>query len=224
VPVGRSLEPRSSKVPPRSAPLPALVPSLPWAPEAPEGRTAQAQPRRPEDRPPAQSTRATVLGEQAARPDSPGSPQLSRPMGQVPPRSAPVLRTGPRRPGPRYRRCQPARGLARRPLAQPQIRAEAEVGRHVVIFIIVFIVVIVIRRLRRRLPREPIPLLPTTKPFQGVLCPRPLAGPSLLRVLLLLPLLRGDPPRSSVHRVLRDRWQGRLVSPYLLETNEKSRL
>jgi hypothetical protein len=94
------------------------------------------------------------------------------------------------------------------------------VGGHVVVFIIV----VVIRRLRRRLPREPIPLLPTMKPFQGVSSPRPLAGSSILRVLLLLPLLRGDPPRSSVHRVLRDRWQGRLVRPYLLETDEKSRL
>jgi hypothetical protein len=38
VPVGRSLEPRSPKVPPRTAPLPAS--SLPRAPEAPEGWTA----------------------------------------------------------------------------------------------------------------------------------------------------------------------------------------
>jgi hypothetical protein len=110
-------------------------------------------------------------------------------------------------------------------LAQPQIRAEAEAGSHVVVFIIIFIVVVVIvRRLRRWLPREPIPLLPTTKPLQGIPSPHPLAGPSLLRVLLLLPLLRGDPPRGSVHRVLRDRWQGRLVKPHLLETDEKSRL
>jgi hypothetical protein len=100
----------------------------------------------------------------------------------------------------------------------------AEAGCHVVVFIIIFIVVVVIRHLRRRLPREPIPLLPTMKPFQGIPSPHPLAGPSLLRVLLLLPLLRGDPPRSSVHRVLRDRWQGRLVKPHLLETDEKSRL
>jgi hypothetical protein len=97
------------------------------------------------------------------------------------------------------------------------------VGSHIVVFIVVFIVVVV-RRLRRRLPREPIPLLPTTEPFQGVPSPRPLAGPSLLRVLFLLPLLRDNPPRSSVHRVLRDRWQGRLVMLYLLETDEKSRL
>jgi hypothetical protein len=58
------------------------------------------------------------------------------------------FRPGPRRPGRGYRRGQPARGRARRPLAQPQIRAEAEVGRHVVIFIIVFIIIVVIRRLR----------------------------------------------------------------------------
>jgi hypothetical protein len=94
VPVGRSLEPRSPRVPPRLAPLPASAPSLPRAPEALEGRTAQAQPRRPEDHPPVQSARATVLGEQAARPDSLGSPQLPRPRGQVPPRPTPVLRTG----------------------------------------------------------------------------------------------------------------------------------
>jgi hypothetical protein len=112
--------------------------------------------------------------------------------------------------------------LAWRPLAQPEIRAEAEAGSHVVVFIIVFIIVVIVRRLRRWLPREPIPLLPTMKPFQGVSCLRPLGVPSLLRVLLLLPLLRGDPPRSSVHRVLWDRWRERLVSPYLLETDEES--
>jgi hypothetical protein len=94
VPAGRSLEPRSPKVPPRLAPLPASAPSLPRAPEAPEGQTAQAQPRRPEDHPPVQSARVTVLREQVARPDSSGSPQLPRPRGQVPPRPAPVLRTG----------------------------------------------------------------------------------------------------------------------------------
>jgi hypothetical protein len=105
-----------------------------------------------------------------------------------------------------------------------QIRAEAKAHSHIVVFIIVFIVVVVVRRFRRRLPREPIPLLPTTEPFQGVPSPHPLAGPSLLRVLFLLPLLRGNPLRSSVHRVLRDRWPGRLVPPYLLETDGKSRL
>jgi hypothetical protein len=94
VPAGRSLEPRSPRVPPRLAPLPASAPSLPRAPEAPEGQTAQAQPRRPEDQPPVQSARATALGEQAGRPDSPRSHQLPRPRGQVPPRPAPVLRTG----------------------------------------------------------------------------------------------------------------------------------
>jgi hypothetical protein len=94
VPVGRSLEPRSLKVPPRLAPLPALAPSLPRAPEAPEGRTAQAQPQQPEDHPPVQSAQAMVLGEQAGRPDSPGSPQLPRARGQVPPQPAPVLRIG----------------------------------------------------------------------------------------------------------------------------------
>jgi hypothetical protein len=44
-------------------------------------------------------------------------------------------------------------------------------------------------------------------------------GPSLLRVFLLL-LLRGNPPRCPVHRVLRDPWPGRLVPPYLLKTDE----
>jgi hypothetical protein len=97
------------------------------------------------------------------------------------------------------------------------------VGSHIVIFVIVFIVIIVVRRFRRRLPRESIPLLPTTELFQGVSGPRPLAGPSLLRVLFLLPLLRGNPPRSSVCRILRDPWPGRLVTPYLLKTYEKSR-
>ena len=96
-------------------------------------------------------------------------------------------------------------------------------GRHVVVLVVI-VVVVVVRRLRRRLPRESVPLLPPTTPLQGILSQHPLAGPSLLRVLLLLPLFRGDPPRDSVHRVLRDRWQGRLVEPHLLETDEKSRL
>src|SRR5690349_13595340 len=56
-------------------------------------------------------------------------------------------------------------------------------------------------------------------PLQGVPSPYPLAGPSLFRVLLLLLLLRSDPPRGSVHRVLWDRWQGRLVKPQVLETD-----
>jgi hypothetical protein len=76
-----------------------------------------------------------------------------------------------------------------------------------------------IRRLRRRLPREPVPLLPPTAPLQGVPSPYPLVSPGLFRVLLLLLLLRGDPSCGSVHRVLRDRWQGGLVKPQLLETN-----
>jgi len=63
----------------------------------------------------------------------------------------------------------------------------------------------------------------TTALFQGVSSPPPLAGPGLLRVLLLLLLLRGDPPRCSVHRVLRDSWQGRLVPPHLLKKGENPR-
>jgi hypothetical protein len=56
-------------------------------------------------------------------------------------------------------------------------------------------------------------------PLQGFPSPHPLAGPGLFRILLLLFLLRGDPPRGSVHRVLRDRWQGGLVKLQPLETN-----
>jgi hypothetical protein len=55
--------------------------------------------------------------------------------------------------------------------------------------------------------------------FQGVSSPHPLAGPGLLRILLFLLLLRGNPPHCSVHRILRDPWQGRLVPPYLLKTD-----
>jgi hypothetical protein len=94
----------------------------------------------------------------------------------------------------------------------------AKAGRHVVVFVII-IVVVVVRRLRWRLPRKPVPLLLQTTPLQGIPSPHPLASPSLFRVLLLLLLLRSDPPRGSVHRVLRDRWQRRLVKPQLLETN-----
>jgi hypothetical protein len=93
------------------------------------------------------------------------------------------------------------------------------VSSHVVILIIIFIIIVVARRFRRRLPRESLPLLPTTELFQGVSSPRPLAGSGLLRVLLFLLLLRGNPPRCSVHRVLRDPWPGRLVPPYLLGTD-----
>jgi hypothetical protein len=73
-------------------PLPASAPSLPRAPGAPKGWSAQARTRRPEDRPPLLPARVTALREQAGRPDSPGSPQLPWPRGQVPPRPAPVLR------------------------------------------------------------------------------------------------------------------------------------
>jgi hypothetical protein len=55
--------------------------------------------------------------------------------------------------------------------------------------------------------------------FQGVSSPHPLAGSGLLCVLLFLLLLRDNPPRCSVHRILRDPWQGRLVPPYLLKTD-----
>jgi hypothetical protein len=91
-------------------------------------------------------------------------------------------------------------------------------GRHVVVLVII-VVIVVVRRLRRWLPLEPASLLPPTAPLQGVPSPHPLASSSLFRVLLLLLLLRSDPPRGSVHRVLRDRWQGRLVTPQLLQTN-----
>jgi hypothetical protein len=86
--------PRPPQAPPRSAPLPASAPSPPRAPGAPKGRSAQAQSRRPEDQPPVRPARATALGGQAGQPNSPRSPQLPRPRGQVPPRPAPVLRTG----------------------------------------------------------------------------------------------------------------------------------
>jgi hypothetical protein len=114
---------------------------------------------------------------------------------------------------------QPTWRLAQRPLAQPQIRAEAKTGRHVIVLVII-VIIIVVRHLQRRLPREPVPLLPPTTPLQGIPSPHPLAGLGLFRVLLLLFLLRGDPPRGSVHRVLQDQWQGGLVKPQPLETNE----
>jgi hypothetical protein len=93
-PAGRPLEPRSLRAPPRFAPLPASAPSLPRAPGALKGWSAQAQTRRPEDQPPVQPARATALQGQTGRPDSPGSPQPPRLRGQVPPRPAPILRTG----------------------------------------------------------------------------------------------------------------------------------
>jgi hypothetical protein len=94
VPAGRPLGPRPPPAPPRSAPLPASAPSPPRAPGASKGRSAQAQSRRPEDQPPVRPARATALGAQAGRPDSPGLSQLPRQRGQVPPRPAPVLQTG----------------------------------------------------------------------------------------------------------------------------------
>jgi hypothetical protein len=134
--------------------------------------------------------------------------------------SPPCVGPGPRRPNSGDWRCQPARGLARRLLATPQAGAEAETGGHVVLLLIV-IVIIVVGRLRRRLPWESLPLLLATAFLQGVPSPPPLAGPGLLRVFLLLLLLRGDPQRCSVHRVLRDPWQGGLVSPHLLKKGRK---
>jgi hypothetical protein len=79
---------------------------------------------------------------------------------------------------------------------QPQIRAEAKAGSHVVVLVII-VVIVVVRRLRRRLPREPVPLLPPTAPLQGILSPHPLASPSLFRVLLLLLLLRAARSTAS---------------------------
>jgi hypothetical protein len=61
--------------------------------------------------------------------------------------------------------------------------------------------------------------LPPTTLLQGFPSPHPLAGLGLFRVLLLLFLLRGDPPRGSVHRILRDRWQGGFINPQPLGTN-----
>jgi hypothetical protein len=127
-------------------------------------------------------------------------------------RIAPVPRVG--SPTPRLR------GLARRLLATPQAGAEAETGGHVILFIII-VVIVVVGRLRRRLPREPVPLLLATALLQGIPSPPPLAGPGLLCVLLLLLLLRGNPPCCSVHRVLRDPWQGGFVPPHLLKIGEK---
>jgi hypothetical protein len=83
----------------------------------------------------------------------------------------------------------------------------------------IIVVVVVVRRLRRRLPREPVPLMLPTTPLQGIPSPHPLVGPSLFCVLLLLLLLRSNPPRGSVHCVLWDWWQKRFVKPQLLETD-----
>jgi hypothetical protein len=94
VPEGRPLGPRSALASPRFAPLPASAPLPLRAPGAPKGRPARATSRRPEDQPPVWPARATARGGQAERPDPPGSPQLPRPRGRVPPRLAPTLRTG----------------------------------------------------------------------------------------------------------------------------------
>jgi hypothetical protein len=94
VPAGRPLGPRSPQALPRVAPLPTPAPPPPRAPKALKGQPAQASSRRSEDQPPVQPARALALGEQADRPDSPKSPQLPRPRGQVPPRPASAPRTG----------------------------------------------------------------------------------------------------------------------------------
>jgi hypothetical protein len=93
VPAGRTLGPRAPLAPPRFAPLPASAPLPLWAPEAPKGRPAHATSRRPEDQPPVRPARAAALRGQAGQPDPPGSPQLPRPRGKVPPQPAPALRT-----------------------------------------------------------------------------------------------------------------------------------
>jgi hypothetical protein len=133
----------------------------------------------------------------------------------------PCLGPGPRRPDSGDWRRRPTRGLARRLPTTPQDGAEAETGGHVVLLIIIIVVVVVVGRFGRRLPRESLPLLLATALFQGVSSPPPLTGPGLLRVLLPLLLLRGDPPRCSVHRILRDPWPGRLVPPHLLKKGGK---
>jgi hypothetical protein len=94
-PAGRPLGPRSPQALPRIAPLPTLAPPPPRAPEAPKGRPAQALSRWLEEQLPVQPTRATALGGQADWSDSPESPQLPRPRGQVPPRPVPLLGPGP---------------------------------------------------------------------------------------------------------------------------------
>jgi hypothetical protein len=67
-------------------------------------------------------------------------------------------------------------------------------GGHVILLFII-VVIIIVGRLWRWLPWEPFPLLLATALLQGVPSSPPLAGPGLLRVLLLLFLLCGDPPR-----------------------------
>jgi hypothetical protein len=91
---GRPLGPRSPQALPRVAPLPASASLPPRAPAALKGRPAQASSRRQGDQPLVQPARALALGGQTDRPDSPESPQLPRPRGQVPPRPASAPRTG----------------------------------------------------------------------------------------------------------------------------------
>jgi hypothetical protein len=207
VPAGRPLGPRSPQALPRVAPLPTPAPPLPRALEAPKGQPTQAPSRRPEDQPPVQPVQALALGEQANQPDSPESPQLHRPRGQVPPRPASAPRTGTLMSRPQIPMA-PAHLEAGSATPGPASdRAKTKTGCHVVAFVIIIVVNVVVRRLRRRLPREPVPLLSPTTLFQGLPSPHPLASLGLFRILLLLFLLRGDPPRGSVHRVLRDRWR-----------------
>jgi hypothetical protein len=132
----------------------------------------------------------------------------------------PLLGPGPWCPGPRHWWCQPTWRLARRPLAQPRVRAEAKSGRHVIVFIIIIIIVVVVRRLWRRLQREPIPRLPPMTLLQGFPSSHPLASPGLFRVLFLLFLLCGEPTHDSVCHVLRDRWPGDFKTPQPLRTNK----
>jgi hypothetical protein len=96
---GRPLGPQSPQALPRVAPTLASAPLPPRTPEAPRGRPAQSL-SWPGDQPPVQPARALALGGRADRRDSPESPQLPRPRGQVPPRpaSAPRTRTSVSRP------------------------------------------------------------------------------------------------------------------------------
>jgi hypothetical protein len=221
VPVGRPLEPRSPQALPRVAPLPTLAPFPPRTPEAPRERPAQASSRRPRDRPPIRPARAPALGGHAVRPDPQSHPNHLGQGVKYPLGLPPLLGPRPWCPGPRHRWCQPTWRLARRPLAQPRVRAEAKSGRHVIIFVIIIIVVVVVvRRLRRRLQREPIPRLPPTTLLQGFPSSHPLASSGLFRVLLLLVLLCGKPTRGSVRHVLQDRWPGEFKTPQPLGTNK----
>ena len=87
VPAGRPLGPQPPQALLKVAPTPALVPLPPRTPEASKGQPTQASPW-PRGRPPVQLAWTLARGRQADRPDPPVSPQLPRPRGQVPPRSA----------------------------------------------------------------------------------------------------------------------------------------